>query len=115
MTENWESEFLEMLLFATLTAILFQKGSAESKKLDGEPEDEEASARRKDAPWPVRKGGWIREIYAYSLSLTFLALLVLTFILHAVSGARRENEENRMQGKPERVTTIEFLSSSKFW
>ncbi|HEX9960140.1 MAG TPA: DUF6766 family protein, partial [Pyrinomonadaceae bacterium] len=32
--ENWESEFLQMFLFITLTSFLYQKGSAESKKLD---------------------------------------------------------------------------------
>src|SRR5918997_5816751 len=36
--ENWESEFLQMAAFVVLTAMLVQKGSPESKKLD---EDEE--------------------------------------------------------------------------
>ena len=30
--ENWESEFLQMAAFVLLTAVLVQKGSAESKK-----------------------------------------------------------------------------------
>ncbi len=32
--ENWESEFLQMSAYVTLTAILFQRGSAESKDPD---------------------------------------------------------------------------------
>src|SRR5215211_7334497 len=58
--ENWESEFLQMFLFVVLTAFLYQKGSAESKKLDEEEEvdrDPSQSKHKKDAPWPVRKGG----------------------------------------------------------
>jgi len=113
--ENWESEFLEMMLFTTLTALLFQKGSAESKRFEEPPEDLDAAARRKDAPWPVRRGGWVRRAYAYSLSLAFLALLVGAFIVHAASGARKENEENREHGNPERVTALEFVSTSQFW
>src|SRR5215207_1930249 len=35
--ENWESEFLQMGAYVTLTAILFQRGSAESRDPD-EPE-----------------------------------------------------------------------------
>ena len=35
--ENWESEFLQMGVYVTLTAILFQRGSAESRDPD-EPE-----------------------------------------------------------------------------
>src|SRR5689334_5590158 len=40
--ENWESEFLQMFVFVLFTTFLYQKGSAESKKLDEpEPVDEE--------------------------------------------------------------------------
>ena len=34
--ENWESEFLQMGVYVVLTIWLRQKGSPESKKLDGE-------------------------------------------------------------------------------
>jgi hypothetical protein len=58
--ENWESEFLQMGVFIILTAFLYQKGSAESKSLT-EPEevdrDPRQSRNKKDAPWPVRRGG----------------------------------------------------------
>src|SRR3712207_7607641 len=71
--ENWESEFLQMFLFVVLTAFLYQKGSAESKKLDEEEEvDREPNPSRKDAPWPVRRGGLALRLYSYSLSLAFL-------------------------------------------
>jgi len=115
MAENWESEFLEMLLFTILTAILVQKGSAESKEPDEPEEDLEAAARRPDAPWPVKRGGLIRALYARSLSLVFLVLLVATFFVHAASGARRENEENLAHGDTGRVGALEFIGTSKFW
>ncbi len=38
--ENWESEFLQMGMYVVLTAFLYQRGSAESKPIDGEaPQD----------------------------------------------------------------------------
>ncbi len=49
-----------MFGYVILTAILFQKGSAESKKLDEkEPVDRDPrqSATNPDAPGPVRRGG----------------------------------------------------------
>src|SRR6185436_8416230 len=62
--ENWESEFLQMALFVVLTISLRQKGSSESKKCEGKEEvDREPSAKRKDAPWPVKKGGLILKLY----------------------------------------------------
>ena len=58
--ENWESEFLQMAAYVVLTVGLRQKGSAESKKLEGK-EKVDADPRRvrdkENAPWPVRRGG----------------------------------------------------------
>src|ERR1044072_3026648 len=56
--ENWESEFLQMSLYVILTALLYQKGSAESRKLDAEnPQDRDPRLhrRRAPAPGPVRR------------------------------------------------------------
>src|SRR5688500_11864462 len=70
--ENWESEFLQMSAYVLLTGGLFQKGSSESKSLD-EPEevdrDPRACANKADAPWPVRRGGWVLRVYEHSLSI----------------------------------------------
>jgi hypothetical protein len=60
--ENWESEFLQMGAYVLLTVFLRQKGSPESKKLEGdEEEDADPREARFDpaAPWPVRRGGAI--------------------------------------------------------
>ncbi len=80
--ENWESEFLQMGVFIFFTAFLYQKGSAESK----DPEKREEVDRdprnvhdKKNAPWPVRRGGWILTLYENSLSLAFLFLFLASF------------------------------------
>lgn len=116
--ENWESEFLQMFAFVLLTAFLFQKGSAESRDPDKEEpvdRDPRKSRNKKDAPWPVRKGGVILKLYEYSLSLAFLLLFLLSFAFHAASGARQYNEDQREHGQYEEVTTLEFMSTSRFW
>ena len=59
--ENWESEFLQMGAYVVLTIWLRQRGSAESKKFEDDPTDEDPDRHRTDpdAPWPVRRGaGW---------------------------------------------------------
>ena len=117
-TENWESEFLQMFAFVVLTACLFQKGSAESKKLDEEEpvdRDPRKSRKKKDAPWPVRKGGLALTIYEHSLSLAFLLLFLVSFTLHAISGAREYNADQRQHGNPVQVSTMEYISTSRFW
>ena len=49
--ENWESEFLQIFGYVLLTAYFRQKGSPESKKLDGdEPVDADPAAERQPRP-----------------------------------------------------------------
>lgn len=114
--ENWESEFLQMFFYVILTAFLYQKGSAESKDPDKKEEvDREPSRRRKNAPWPVRKGGWVLKIYEHSLSLAFLLLFLFSFGLHAMGGAGEYNDDQREHGRAERVTTLGYMTTSRFW
>ena len=116
--ENWESEFLQMFFFVVLTVFLYQKGSAESKdphKKEEVDRDPRKSRNKKDAPWPVRKGGFILSIYEHSLSLAFLLLFLGSFFLHAVGGAGEYNETQKEHGSLERVTTMEYMATSRFW
>lgn len=116
-TENWESEFLEMAAYVVFTASLFQRGSAESKKI-GVPEKVDRDPRqfrdKRDAPWPVRRGDWILRVYENSLSIAFLLLFFAAFFAHAWGGMRAYNEDQREHGGASASLT-EFMSSSQFW
>jgi len=114
--ENMESEFLQMFFYIILTAFLYQKGSSESKD-PGKPErvdrDPKAS-KKKNSPWPVKKGGIILKLYEYSLSLAFFLLFLLSFILHGLGGARDFNEEQLAHGAAT-ITTFSYFFTSRFW
>jgi hypothetical protein len=114
--ENWESEFLQMGLYVWFTAFLYQKGSSESKSLTEKEEvdREPDKSRSKDVPWPVRKGGWFLRIYKHSLSLAFLCLFLVSFLLHGVGGCGEANEELAQHGLPAQ-SLGEFMLSSRFW
>ena len=115
--ENWESEFLQMGAFILLAVKLRQKGSTESRPFDEPCEsDEDPRPHRSDpeAPWPVRRGGWILRVYEHSLSLAFFGLFVLSFALHAVGGRIQNNEQLTAHGKPAQ-SLLEFIGSSQFW
>ena len=75
--ENWESEFFQMFGYVILTALLYQKGSSESKKPgETEPVDRDPrKSKRRDAPWPVRRGGLVLKLYENSLSSGVPAVL----------------------------------------
>lgn len=113
--ENWESEFLQMALFVVLTISLRQKGSSESKKLEGEEEvDKEPSPFSPGAPWPVRKGGIILKIYKHSLTIALLTLFLMSFALHLYGSFRDENEQLLAKGMPPEQLS-EYIVDSRFW
>lgn len=117
LTENWESEFLQMGIFVLLTAKLYQRGSAESKHL-AEPEETDADPRTHrddpEAPWPVRAGGVALAVYRHSLSLALMLMFAASFALHAMGGARAYSDEQRQHGG-QAVTTLQYLGTSRFW
>ncbi len=114
--ENWESEFLQMGMYVVLTAYLFQRGSSESKPVGEEaPQDADPrKANNSDAPWPVRRGGFVLILYEHSLALLFFVLFALSTWLHAVGGAVEYSEEQVDHGAAP-VSTMEYLGTSQFW
>jgi hypothetical protein len=115
--ENWESEFLQMGGYVLLTVWLVQKGSPESKPIDGsDPTDEDPEDHRKDpdAPWPVRRGGVWLKLYENSLASAFLALFAASFLLHAWSGSRAASQEAVAHGGAP-IGFVEFLGSAQMW
>jgi hypothetical protein len=115
--ENWESEFLQMGAYVLFTCFLFQRGSSESKKIgSSEPVDRDPrrSKNKQDAPWPVRRGGWVLSLYSNSLSLAFMLLFAISFVAHAIGGTKAYNEEELAHGG-HAVSVIEYVSGSQFW
>jgi hypothetical protein len=118
LTENWESEYLQMAAYVVLTVFLIQKGSSESKHPGARSEDFDRDPRkadlRKNVPWPVRRGGpWLR-VYENSLFLVFLLLFLVSLGLHAVSGAHAFSSEQRDHGE-QPVSAVEYVQTSQFW
>jgi hypothetical protein len=113
--ENWESEFLQMAMFLVFSMFLYQKGSSESKDPDKEEEvDREPNPRRKNAPWPVKKGGLILGIYKHSLCYTFTLLFICSFLLHWYGSLKDYNEEQLLNGQATE-TAMQYLSNSRLW
>jgi hypothetical protein len=117
--ENWESEFLQMAVYVFFTVWFFQRGSAESKSLDGPEEvDRDPRLARGErlakAPGPVRRGGWVLALYEHSLSIALFVLFLLSFAAHAWGGLRMHNEEARAHGALPQ-TLSDYVTSSQFW
>lgn len=97
--ENWESEFLQMAVYVLLTALLFQRGSAESRDPDNPDRDND------DADPGI--AGWI---YAHSLGLALGALFVASFLLHAMGSWRKAAEAATRHGELPHSLLAHFTS-----
>jgi hypothetical protein len=115
--ENWESEFLQMSAYVIMTAMLFQRGSSESKDPDSDsPEDADPAGERDkpDAPWPVKAGGVWLALYSYSLGIALAALFLLSFLIHWLQSTAAANEEAMLHGEAAQ-SPLQYLLDPQLW
>src|SRR6478672_13098971 len=91
VAENWQSEYLQFLLFILLTVWLVQKGSPESKPLDrvGRESDLDQKVGRHatvESPAWARAGGWRTVLYSRSLGLVMGLIFVLSWLAQLIAG-----------------------------
>jgi hypothetical protein len=112
--ENFQSEFLQMALYVVLTVGLRQQGSAESKSLDQTEEVDREPVARKDAPWPVMKGGIWLKLYSHSLSIIFFVLFFFSWGMHLYGSWTDYNTEQTIKGRPLEALS-KYLMAPRFW
>ncbi|MCM3536231.1 hypothetical protein M3693_18600 [Cellulosimicrobium funkei] len=119
VTENWQSEYLQFLLFITATVWFVQRGSPESKKLDqaGRESDEDQKVGEHataDSPAWARARGWRLAVYSRSLSLVMGAIFVGSWAAQSAAGAVAFSEE-QLRDLQDPVPGTEYLSMPDFW
>jgi len=119
VTENWQSEYLQFLLYIWLTVWLVQHGSPESKELDqpGRESDQDqlvAEYSTDDSPRWARVRGWRLRVYSHSLVLVMGTIFLLSWLVQSVTGLSAYNEE-QMRDLQDPVTWSEYLARPDFW
>jgi len=114
--ENWESEFLQMSAYVVLTAILVQRGSAESKDPGDPPRDADlaAQAGKPGAPAILRKGPLARALYARSLGIVLALLFLLSFLMHWAQSAKVAAQDAIAHGEAA-PAVIAYLGDPQLW
>jgi hypothetical protein len=115
--ENWESEFLQMAAYVVLTAMLFQRGSAESKDPDEtDPRDDNLAtqAGKAGAPSIMRWGPVWRALYARSLGIALGLLFIASFAIHWTQSARVAAQEALAHGERP-ISTVGYLFDAQLW
>lgn len=112
--ENFQSEFLQMAMYVFVTIYLRQQGSAESKKIGVKEEVDREPIPHENAPYPVKKGGFILKIYENSLTIAFLLLFILSAGFHFYGSFQNYKAEQVLAGKPD-LTLLQFINEPRFW
>ncbi len=117
--ENWQSEYLQFVLFILLTIWLTQRGSPESKAPGDEGLETDAEQRvgehaPPDAPRWAIVTGLRRSVYSWSLLIVMGALFLLSWLGQSVTGWRVYNEEAAQHGG-DSISWGGFVVSADFW
>jgi hypothetical protein len=119
VAENWQSEYLQFLLYILFTVWLLQKGSPESKPLDkaGRESDEEqkvGSHADPDSPRWARLGGWRTGLYSRSLGLVMGAVFLGSWTSQFVAGRSAYNAD-QLQDLQDPLSWSGYLHAPDFW
>ena len=119
VAENWQSEYLQFLLYILATVWLLQRGSPESKKFGkaGRESDEEQKVgpfADESSPAAARRGGWVTALYSNSLGLVMGAIFLASWGAQSLAGTVQFNERRLAQLQAP-VSWGGYVTSADFW
>jgi hypothetical protein len=119
VAENWQSEYLQFLLYIVATVWLVQRGSPESKPLDkvGTETDEEQKIGRyatSASPRWARVRGRRTAVYSHSLALVMGLLFVMSWGAQSVAGWAHFNS-GQLGAFTDPVGWLSYVASPDFW
>src|SRR5437868_6166665 len=119
VAENWQSEYLQFLLFIMVTVWLVQRGSPESKKPgeEGGQSDHDQQVGRyaqSDSPAWAKVGGLRLWLFSNSLGLVMGLAFVLSWLAQSVAGVAAYNSRQLAQLQ-DPLSWGEYVISADFW
>jgi hypothetical protein len=119
VAENWQSEYLQFLLYIYATVWLLQRGSPESKDLDeaGTETDEEqriGEHSRSDSPSWAATGGLRTALYSRSLIIVMGAIFLASWLAQSLAGTASYNQQQLSQ-RQDPVPWLAYLATPDFW
>jgi hypothetical protein len=119
VAENWQSEYLQFLLYILLTVWLIQVGSPESKKPEqrGRESDKDQKVGRyatADSPSLARTKGWRLSMYSHSLGIVMALVFFASWSAQFVAG-RTAYDSEQLQDLQAPLTWTQYLGAPDFW
>jgi hypothetical protein len=119
VAENWQSEYLQFLLYIFLTVWLGQRGSPESKKLEELGRESDADQKvgkhaTADSPAWAKMRGWRLSLYSHSLVAVMGLIFLGSWLAQSIAGRSAYNDEQLRQLE-QPVTWFGYVTSADFW
>jgi hypothetical protein len=119
VTENWQSEYLQFLLYILATVWFLQKGSPESKELDkaGSESDKDqmvGSHATPDSPSWAAAEGLRQTVYSWSLGIAMAVIFLGSWFAQSLAGESAYNER-QMAELEDPVSWSDYVRSADFW
>ena len=117
--ENWQSEYLQFVLFVLATIWFIQRGSNESKRLEdaGVESDERQLVgphAGQNSPRWAKVGGWRRTLYSNSLLIVMATLFFGSWFGQSLTGWREYSSYQEEHGQPA-PSWVGYLGRADFW
>jgi hypothetical protein len=119
VAENWQSEYLQFLLYIVATVWLLQKGSPESKELQRagqeDPEDQKIGAHATaSSPKWAKVGGVRTAVFSWSLGIVMGLIFLTSWFAQSLAGWAAFNE-TRLQRMQDPLGWGSYLVNADFW
>jgi hypothetical protein len=119
VAENWQSEYLQFLLFILLTVWLVQEGSPESKPFgkagrESDKDQKVGAHLEQGSPAWAKAGGWRLAVFSRSLGLTMGLVFALSWAAQLVAGRSAFNAE-QLQDLQAPLSWTAYALAPDFW
>jgi hypothetical protein len=119
VAENWQSEYLQFLLYIVITVWLLQRGSPESKEMDkagleSDRDQKVGEYAEPDSPRWARVGGLRTRIYSSSLALVMGTIFLGSWLAQSIAGCAAYNEA-RLRQLQAPISWTSYLTNPDFW
>jgi hypothetical protein len=117
--ENWQSEWLQFILFTLATVWFVQRGSAESKRpgnagLESDEEQLVGAHAKPGSPAWAKARGWRTAVYGQSLVLAMLVIFLGSSLAQSLTARNEYNAEQVEHGEAT-VAWSTYLVRADFW
>jgi hypothetical protein len=119
VAENWQSEYLQFLLYIVATVWLLQRGSPESKELGKAGQESEKDQKigryaNPSSPKWAAVGGLRTAVFSWSLGIVMGLIFAMSWFAQSLAGWAAYNE-SRLENLQDPLSWGGYLLNADFW